>query len=166
MRSGYVSDENNLEFKKLSRPLENTNGIEPAQLYCTRYEVERANNHRLNLLSGSTFIYKAKDSGSLPMEQRQNVLSNFLTPESLFLKVGAQVMCIKNFDETLVNGSLGQVIAFIDRDTYMHYKLVEENPEDSAEDIQSKASTIKARERKERKDEDEIVADVQGKKTI
>lgn len=162
MRSGYVSDDNNAEFKKLSRPLDNTGGIEPAQLYCTRYEVERANNHRLNLLKGNTFVFKAKDSGTLPMEQRQNVLSNFLTPENLFLKVGAQVMCIKNFDETLVNGSLGQVVAFVDRDTYMHYKLMEDNPDDSAEDIQLKANAIKARERKERKEEDEIVPVVQG----
>lgn len=28
-------------------------------------------------------------------------------------------MCVKNFDETLVNGSLGTVVDFVDKDTYM-----------------------------------------------
>lgn len=153
MRSGHVSNENNLDFKRLLRPLEVQQGIEPAQLYCTRMEVENANNNRLNRLKGSTQLYTAVDSGSLPPEQRQAVLNNFLTPPKLFLKKGAQVMCIKNFDETLVNGSLGQVIDFIDRDTYMHYQNMVEKPEATAEEIEQTVAEITKREKKERDDE-------------
>lgn len=136
MRNGKVNNETIAEFKRLSRKLDNPDGIEPAELFSTRYEVENANNTRLNLLKGESQIFKAIDSGSLPIDQRQTVLNNFLAPQKLFLKKNAQVMCIKNFDETLVNGSLGQVINFMDRDTYMHYNLMKENPEASISEIE------------------------------
>lgn len=119
MRNGRVSERTIQEFHKLERPLRCPEGIVPAELFATRSEVDRANNSRLNKIPGSPELYKAIDGGELPPEHRQNVLSNFLAPMDLFLKKGAQVMCIKNFDETLVNGSLGQVVDFMDRDTYL-----------------------------------------------
>lgn len=136
MRNGKVNNETIAEFKRLSRKLDNPDGIEPAELFSTRYEVENANNTRLNLLKGESQIFKAMDSGSLPTDQRQTVLNNFLAPQKLFLKKNAQVMCIKNFDESLVNGSLGQVVNFMDRDTYMHYNLMKENPEATISEIE------------------------------
>ena len=136
MRNGKVNNETIAEFKRLSRKLDNPDGIEPAELFSTRYEVENANNTRLNLLKGESQIFKAIDSGSLPTDQRQTVLNNFLAPQKLFLKKNAQVMCIKNFDESLVNGSLGQVVNFMDRDTYMHYNLMKENPEATISEIE------------------------------
>ncbi|KAK7678219.1 hypothetical protein QCA50_018789 [Cerrena zonata] len=47
-------------------------------------------------------------------------------------------MCIKNFDETLVNGSLGQVVDFIDRDTYMCHSAFEEYPDLTINEIKDK----------------------------
>ena len=81
--------------------------------------MERANNRRLNALPGETVSYHAIDSGSLQEPQKSALLLNFLAPQDLLLKKDAQVMCVKNFDETLVNGSLGTVVDFVDKDTYM-----------------------------------------------
>ncbi|KAI5958455.1 PIF1 [Candida pseudojiufengensis] len=119
MRDGKLSERTISEFQRLSRPLPCPDGIVPAELYATRAEVESANKRRLNALKGQAIHYRAKDSGILPEPDKSRLLQNFLAPLDLYLKVDAQVMCIKNFDETLVNGSLGQVVDFMDRDTYM-----------------------------------------------
>jgi ATP-dependent DNA helicase PIF1 len=44
---------------------------------------------------------------------RDKLLANMMAPPVIELKVGAQVMLIKNMDETLVNGSLGTVVEFM-----------------------------------------------------
>ncbi|KAI5957132.1 PIF1 [Candida jiufengensis] len=119
MRDGRLSERTIREFRRLSRPLICPEGIVPAELYATRTEVESANKRRLNAIKGEATHYRAMDSGSLPEPQKSSCLSNFLAPMDLYLKVNAQVMCIKNFDETLVNGSLGTIVDFMDKDTYM-----------------------------------------------
>lgn len=119
MMDGRISEKTVQEFRRLSRPLECPAGILPAELFATRNEVERANNRRLNALPGETVSYHAIDSGSLQEPQKSALLLNFLAPQDLLLKKDAQVMCVKNFDETLVNGSLGTVVDFVDKDTYM-----------------------------------------------
>lgn len=134
MRNGVVTPESEAEFNRLSRPLKCPEGIVPTELYATRYEVETANNVKLRSLPGESVVYESRDGGSLPVQARISMLSNFLAPSRLFLKVNAQVMCIKNYDETLVNGSLGQVIKFMDRDTYMCYDIMKNNPELSLEE--------------------------------
>lgn len=135
MRNGIVSTQAEQEFMRLSRPLLCPAGIEPTELYSTRFEVDHANNVKLAKLDGSARVYTAKDGGTLPPQVRASVLANFLAPQKLFLKERAQVMCIKNFDDTLVNGSLGQVIGFVNRDTYMCTNVVENNPNLSFEEV-------------------------------
>lgn len=136
LRHGKVSPAAESEFRRLSRPLECPHGIVPTELYSTRYEVENANNMKLVKLNGKAKLYEARDGGSLPPEVRAAWLSNFLAPKKLFLKENAQVMCIKNFDETLVNGSLGRVKGFVDRDTYLCRKIVLENPDYSIQEVE------------------------------
>lgn len=137
MRLGQIDEETEIEFKKLSRPLENDEII-PAELYSTRYEVERANNSRLDRLPGNLNTYYAIDGGSLEDDElKEKLLSNFLAPKQLKLKIGAQVMMVKNVDATLVNGSLGKVIDFIDPETYMFYETIVRNP-DLATDVLEK----------------------------
>lgn len=129
MRLGKIDEETEREFKKLNRPLPDDDII-PAELYSTRNEVDRANSIRLNKLPGKVHNFNAIDGGSLDdAELKEKLLQNFLAPKHLELKVGAQVMMIKNVDATLVNGSLGKVIDFIDRDTYMFYETMNKNPE-------------------------------------
>jgi ATP-dependent DNA helicase PIF1 len=63
-------------------------------------------------LRGESKTYYAKDGGLASGEQRQKLLDNFMAQQILHVTVGAQVMLIKNIDETLVNGSMGIVVAF------------------------------------------------------
>lgn len=76
----------------------------------TRQEVETANRKRLQALTGAPHRYDAHDGGEATIKDR--LLANMMAPRSLELKKHAQVMLIKNIDDTLVNGSLGTVIGF------------------------------------------------------
>ena len=73
-------------------------------------------------LAGKAVDFKAVDGGSIQdIAQRDKLLSNCMAPQSITLVKGAQVMLIKNIDETLVNGSVGKVIAFMDEKTFEIY---------------------------------------------
>lgn len=112
MRLGQISAETERAFKALSRPLKFDDGVDMAQLYPTRAQVDSSNASRLRALPGQPMRFESLDSGDPVI--RDKLLSNMMAPKSLDLKVGAQVMLIKNWDESLVNGSLGKVIAFSD----------------------------------------------------
>lgn len=93
----------------------------------TRYEVDNANNHRMRNLDGKSWEYKADDGGAIPdRSARDRLLSNCMAPALITLKKGAQVMLIKNIDDTLVNGSVGKVVAFMDERTFDIYHDDEE----------------------------------------
>ena len=83
-----------------------------------RQDVDSSNNLRLSRLRGESKTFYAKDGGSAGDEQRKKLLDNFMAQEVLHLTIGAQVMLIKNIDETLVNGSVGIVVAFDSPLTY------------------------------------------------
>lgn len=93
----------------------------------TRGEVDKANTMRLNNLVGTSRVFEAHDSGSIQdRAQRDRLLANCMAPPVIELKKGAQVMLIKNMDETLVNGSLGNVVAFMDENAFDRYHEDEE----------------------------------------
>lgn len=81
-----------------------------------RSEVDRANQNRLRALPGEETVFKAEDgiNDHRPTadKSKNTYLTNFMAPETLVLKVGAQVMLIKNLDTTLVNGTVGTVVGF------------------------------------------------------
>lgn len=97
------------------------------KLYPTRKEVETVNEYKLSLLSGDERVYEAIDKGQ-PYALESNkehwmvffflfFLTNFSygqAPQRLVLKVGAQVMFIKNIDIDggVVNGTVGKVVGF------------------------------------------------------
>lgn len=78
-------------------------------------------------LDGKSWVYRADDGGSIQDHTaRDKLLSNCMAPPLITLKKGAQVMLIKNIDETLVNGSVGKVVAFMDEKTFDIYHEDEE----------------------------------------
>ncbi|ODH21035.1 hypothetical protein ACO22_05738 [Paracoccidioides brasiliensis] len=127
IRLGKLSQETIDAFKQLSRPLNFHDALEATELFPTRLEVENANSARMNRLSGETMVYTAVDGGTMQNEaQRSQLLADCVTP-ILQLKKGAQVMLIKNMDESLVNGSLGKVVAFMDEARFDYYSKSDEN---------------------------------------
>ena len=73
-------------------------------------------------LVGKEWEYKAEDGGSIADPgQRSKLLANCMAPPTISLKKGAQVMLIKNIDDSLVNGSVGKVVAFMDEKTFDIY---------------------------------------------
>ncbi|CCE61722.1 hypothetical protein TPHA_0B00500 [Tetrapisispora phaffii CBS 4417] len=169
MRVGNVDSDTEMEFKKLSRPLPDDEII-PAELYSTRYEVDSANNSRLAKLPGDIITYNSIDGGSLEDEEaKSRLLQNFLAPKQLKLKIGAQVMMIKNIDSTLVNGSLGKVIDFIDPDTYMFYDTIVNNPRIPTEELEkfrSNPELLKEAYEKKEEKEDNIQTSKRGRNTL
>ena len=94
-------------------------------------------------LVGKEYEFRAEDGGSIQdPEQRSKLLASCMAPATISLKKGAQVMLIKNLDDTLVNGSVGRVLAFMDERMFEYY---DENEEDfqavETMDLDDKAMT-------------------------
>lgn len=105
----------------------------------TRAEVDNANGARMARLSGETMTFHAVDSGTIQdVQLRDKLLANCMAPPVIHLKKGAQVMLIKNMEDTLVNGSLGRVVAFMDEATFDFYRENEDefngDPGDQSDD--------------------------------
>ena len=119
MRLGKLTDQSILNFKNLERAPVYDDGLLPTELFPTRREVDSANNYRLKSLTGLPVTFYSEDSGTtVDIEQRTKLLSHCMAPQRLVLRRDAQVMLIKNMDETLVNGSLGRVIGFMNEKAY------------------------------------------------
>lgn len=120
MRFGRMSDESVAAFKALSRPPKYDDLIVPTELFPRREDVERSNTARLNALDEMGYSYTATDGGAVTdPTQREKVLANFMAPQFIEVKEKAQVMLIKNVDESLVNGSMGTVIGFAHKHMYV-----------------------------------------------
>ncbi|CDK28314.1 unnamed protein product [Kuraishia capsulata CBS 1993] len=119
IRLGAVSEKTCVKFHSLSRPLRDDNGIVAAELYPTKREVDDANRRRLRSIPSPSIVYRANDTGSIADDAvRAKMLDSLMVPALLELKLDSQVMLVKNMDQTLVNGSLGKVIAFVDPATF------------------------------------------------
>lgn len=122
MRLGYLSQKSVETFQKLRRPLQFDDGLTATELFSTRREVERSNTMKMRSLPGESVVFTAEDSGTVQDKQfRDKLLSSCMAPASIELKINAQVMLIKNYDDTLVNGSLGRVVGFMNEKMYDIY---------------------------------------------
>jgi len=85
--------------------------IKITKLYTHNINVDNENNLELEKIKGEEKIYNMTSKGH---EIIVDILKkSCLAHENLRLKIGAEVMCVKNnFDKGYVNGSRGKVIAF------------------------------------------------------
>lgn len=81
------------------------------RLLTVNVDVDDVNQRQLDELDGDVHEYEMETHGGKQyVEQLQR---SCLAPQTLRLKLGAQVMCIKNAqDRKFVNGSLGKVVGF------------------------------------------------------
>jgi ATP-dependent DNA helicase PIF1 len=125
IRIGNVNDETVRYLReKCERPLPpNEFGIRPTVLHSKNVNVDRDNSIDLNKLPGESVSYSALDQvevekGSGPWVKKQlqgnSFFSACIAEQDLQLKIGAQVMLIKNLNQNsrLANGSRGKVIGF------------------------------------------------------
>lgn len=118
LREGSLDPHMISMFQRLLRKVEYSDGIGPTELFPTRQEVKRANETRLQLLPGRSQVYMANDSDKTPHLKR--LYDNLMCEERLELKLGAQVMYLKNsVDTNVVNGSIGTVVCFLTEDLFV-----------------------------------------------
>eukprot|EP00850_Spirogloea_muscicola_P007305 SM000036S13349 [mRNA] locus=s36:729059:731408:- [translate_table: standard] len=88
-------------------------GIEPTRLYPHKVDVARENLGRLQQLRGEELTFVAMDIGG--GEHQRKLLDATQAAREVRLRVGAQVMLVKNLDQGagLVNGARGVVEAFV-----------------------------------------------------
>jgi len=116
VRHNQVSEVGILTLRELQRELVVQKGIEPTRLFPTNSRADQVNLERLAALPGGEgrqALFEALDKvpeGAFLMPDAVDQMSMF--PRRLELKVGAQVMLLKNTSPTLVNGSRGVVEAF------------------------------------------------------
>lgn len=128
MREGRLQPSSISAFQKLNRPLTFEDDITATELFPTRKEVEEANSSKMRNLQGQEYIFASRDGGAIvDQAQRDKLLQNCMAPASISLKKGAQVMLIKNVDESLVNGSLGRIMGFMDERQFDNYTNNEED---------------------------------------
>ena len=93
--------------------LDCSDGIQPTRLYPHRADVQRENNIELHFLDGDVHTFTAKEVGD---ERTLAILDKQCqAPRELQLKVGAQVVLLRNLDfaRRLVNGSRGVITNFV-----------------------------------------------------
>jgi hypothetical protein len=85
--------------------------VEPTKLYTHNADVDAVNSAKLAELPAPSRTFKMSGVGRKPLIE--GLMKNCLSPEFLYLKEDALVMCTKNnFEEGYVNGTLGRITRF------------------------------------------------------
>lgn len=109
MRIGKVSQESSSILSTLSRSIDIPGAKKPTSLFPLRSEVDTVNKRELNSLDGEEVHYKAMDWTEEPRLQKK-LDDSIMAPKNITLRIGAQVMLIKNLRTLgLFNGSIGTV---------------------------------------------------------
>lgn len=94
MRVGKVSRSSAKLLYSLSRPIQNTDGINPVELFPLRLLADAANLRQMKRLSGSLVVYQAEDAfgwdihGKLITTRRGRLLLDRMVADAVELKVG------------------------------------------------------------------------------
>jgi len=118
-----VGDTSNIELLKSRIDFQfPKDGIEPVYLFCKNYDVERLNKELLAEIKSPSKIFKSVDTGTHYhisfFDKHCPAIAN------LELKVGAQVMLLRNIDTSigLVNGSVGKVKSWSSNGILVQFK--------------------------------------------
>jgi ATP-dependent DNA helicase PIF1 len=112
IRFGKLNDEDlNILKSRINLPEQNS-AIRPTILASHNAQVDAINRVELQKIVNSSQVFNAKFSGN--STKKDFLRKNCLAPESMELKVGAQVMMLKNTyqKEGIINGSLGIIQDF------------------------------------------------------
>ena len=105
--------------QRVGAELDDNNSHLAITLSTRRDTADFINEKHLEMLPGESTIFKGNVKGEFPE-------SSFPTPIELELKIGAQVMFIKNeYDKRWVNGTLGTIIGFGDDEDGVIYVRTE-----------------------------------------
>jgi ATP-dependent DNA helicase PIF1 len=113
LRWGVCTPEDLLKLKNNKNTFEN--GIVPTKLFSRNRDVDTINNYELSKLEGSCMEFRVKYSPNpLKLKTSTDYIIAQKIPESIILKVGAQVMITRNldFDLGIVNGTRCVVLSF------------------------------------------------------
>mgnify|MGYP006089928349 FL=1 len=124
IRIGRVSQQARDLFQSchVNRKAFPSDGIIPTKLFCTNKDVDAENLRRLAQLNVDSFLFTGYDeleiaSASDPTSREISALveaANAKVPSNLTLKVGAQVVLLRNLRPDLVNGSRGVCLGYQD----------------------------------------------------
>ncbi|SCU93878.1 LAFA_0F18690g1_1 [Lachancea sp. 'fantastica'] len=126
IRFGDINHQVVQQIKTYEREVDYADGIMPTELYPTRREVDMSNKRMLDRLAGEVKIFQAQDQATSDNPALLKMLDSLMVEKNLALKEDAQVMMVKNVDETLVNGSVGKLLFFTTEALYL--KMLELYP--------------------------------------
>ncbi|MBL6664806.1 MAG: AAA family ATPase [Rickettsiales bacterium] len=118
IRKGELNEENIADLQKRVGLIDKNQAIKPTILTTHNYKVDKINEEKIKHIPKSEQVYKAEYFG---VQSKIDFLKkNSIVPEFLQLKIGAQVMMIKNTyqKEGIINGSLGIIKDFSPRKNY------------------------------------------------
>lgn len=113
IRAGEVTEDMQALLQERVQALESDGSLaaQVAKLFTHNVDVDRLNNLELLKIDGPAYAYTMKHRGKRALAD--GLQKNCLAPERLVLKVGAQVMFVKNnFENGYVNGTLGRIVGF------------------------------------------------------
>lgn len=121
IRYGNVS-KNDIQLLKSRYNIQEYGAIKPTILSTHNAIVEKVNNEKLNNLLSKEYVYRAEYDGMI--DKIEILKKNCIAREILTLKIGSQVMMLKNTfqKDGIINGSSGIVVDFSPK---KHYPIVE-----------------------------------------